>query len=564
MTTRQSIAFSASPELGQRLRRGSLAASLGLVAGLGLGCPTPAEQGEDENGEAADSEGECQMGTLGCPCFEGACLGELTCEDDVCVSAEDESSSGETSEDSETSTSTEEGTSEDSSSEDSTSSEDESETSGDTGEGFDQDCPTGTFAGCEFYGARLSSSTSQFEFNRQSVFAFVNPSETDAVEVTVERKLIDEWVIVDEVVPVPPLGSVELETTENNGYIVFAGVDGDGYRIRSTGPIHAYQISKVDVAVAHLLPTSMWGQEYVSVDAGKGVADDDAAGYAVVVALADETTVTVEARRPIAPGPGIPVGTGQGDVLEVELQAGDTLGLFSDGADFATAAGHRIVSDKPVGVFGGKQFGGSHVEGHAAEQLLPLSLWSNEFVGPYLDAQILNFPPDRIWRTVASEDSTFVDISFDENDGFPPSPVFLTEAGSHVDWGVGVGFRVSAAKPFALAALFGGDTFDLGSLAVIPGTDQMLESYMLYAPTGSGWATHRVVTVTQTAGSFTIDGAPASPTDTEVLVDGWVQRIFELEPGAHVLEGDDPFFAVAYGWQSSGLDGYAYTAGLAL
>ena len=77
---------------------------VGILLGLLIQCG-------GDSGNESGVEGACNLGELDCPCNQGQCLGSLVCDNDLCVSAETESSStssteGATTESSET-TSTE-------------------------------------------------------------------------------------------------------------------------------------------------------------------------------------------------------------------------------------------------------------------------------------------------------------------------------------------------------------------------------------------------------------------------------------------------------------------------
>ncbi|EDM75568.1 putative lipoprotein [Plesiocystis pacifica SIR-1] len=103
--------------------------------------PEAVDQGSDESGS------ECVEGSLGCPCYEGFCVGDYVCEADVCV--EGESATDETATDEGESTTTSSG--------------DEGETSSDEGETSSSSSDEGETSPSDDEGETSSSSSDEGE-----------------------------------------------------------------------------------------------------------------------------------------------------------------------------------------------------------------------------------------------------------------------------------------------------------------------------------------------------------------------------------------------------------------
>jgi hypothetical protein len=130
---------------------------------------------------------------------------------------------------------------------------------------------------------------------------------------------------------------------------------GSAFRIATTAPVVAYDIfpwggGRTAVASATLLlPTSVWGTNYVAVNAfRKSTAVPEGLPTVSIVAKEDGTQVTVSPVADVVGGPGV-AATGKGVPATYDLAKGQVL-VFGQSAELT---GTPIQSNKPVGVWGG-------------------------------------------------------------------------------------------------------------------------------------------------------------------------------------------------------------------
>ena len=142
-----------------------------------------------------------------------------------------------------------------------------------------------------------------------------------------------------------------------------AQIDGTGrghaFHITTDLPVVAYQMlpygggAAAATGASLLLPTSAWGDNYVAVAAyDSDVTPPINVGGPShnVVAMEDNTTVTMRPRNAIAAGGGMPAGSA-GQPYTFTLMKGEYVQL----SQTAQLTGSPITADKPIGVFGGHQ-----------------------------------------------------------------------------------------------------------------------------------------------------------------------------------------------------------------
>jgi IgGFc binding protein len=127
---------------------------------------------------------------------------------------------------------------------------------------------------------------------------------------------------------------------------------GDAFHIVTSAPVVAYDMfpygggNSAATSATLLLPVSVWGTNYIAVDAyAKAMFGQPVVAF---VASEDRTTITINPSSAIVGGGGV-AGTAQGASKSYALGKGQILQLTQD----AELAGSIVQSDKPIGSWGG-------------------------------------------------------------------------------------------------------------------------------------------------------------------------------------------------------------------
>lgn len=259
--------------------------------------------------------------------------------------------------------------------------------------------PGSSHLGCEFYAVSLPNPLLD-----QTLFSFGiglgNPG-PDAAQVTISGGGLSgpltpvvggatfQWIAL-------PWVSALSTAGEDSGPPATSIVEGGAYRIVSDAPLTAVQLNAIlpswiggfsgtnDGSL--LFPTSSAGTEYrvaapPSQNLGTGV---ELAGFLVVVALSDATTVIIEATGAIVPGAGLSASGGtvvldQSDVLLVSSEFDAQVGV--EGSDLS---GTRVASSAPVLVWSGHAgaqvpLGFSFVD-HTEESVPPVAALATDYL----------------------------------------------------------------------------------------------------------------------------------------------------------------------------------------
>jgi hypothetical protein len=361
---------------------------------------------------------------------------------------------------------------------------------------------------------------------------------------------------------------------------------GRAFHITTTAPVVAYQMLPYgggDAAVTGaslLLPTSVYGTNYIAVDAYPGMAA--AMPSMDIVAAEDNTNVTILPNADIAAAGGVP-GASANVPTTYMLNAGETLQVTQN----AEITGSPIQSDKPIGVFAGHQCLNVPVNqpycDHAEQQIPPIQALGHEYMAvTYRQrAQSTENPPYRIIGAVDGTQLTYAPAGM--------GPTTLDEGQVLEFTTQGAPFVVQsqdADHPFLLVGYMTGASTvtpsngygDADFVRTVP-TDQYLSDYVFFTdPTYP--ETNLVVTRKANNGMFadvTLDCA-GTLTGWQTL-DGTHQytRIdlvrHDFQPqgscdnGRHEMSSTAPFGLTVWGWGSpetstyTGYVSYAYPAG---
>lgn len=204
--------------------------------------------------------------------------------------------------------------------------------------------------------------------------------------------------------PVPAAIGTEAQISGN-------GI-GKAFHIETDMPVVAYQMlpygggKAAATGASLLLPTSAWGNNYVAVTAY----DTDMPppisvpqGPSMnIVAMADDTMVTMRPKSNIAGGGGIPAATANQPWV-IKLNKGEHAQI----TQLAPLSGSPITSDKPVGVFGGHQIMSIDrcCGDHGEQMIAPVRALGYEYVAaPHADRKPQS--EMRVFRIFGAVDGT--------------------------------------------------------------------------------------------------------------------------------------------------------------
>jgi hypothetical protein len=363
---------------------------------------------------------------------------------------------------------------------------------------------------------------------------------------------------------------------------------GGAFHIQTTSPVVAYQMLPYgggDAAVTGatlLLPTSVYGTNYVAVDAYGASATTGASSTSMdLVASEDHTTITILPNKDILAGGGVASAKANVQTAYV-LDAGQTLQFTQPGE----LTGSPIQSDKPIGLFAGHPClnvpAGQPFCDHAEQQIPPVQALGHEYMAvTYRQrAQSAENPP---WRIIGAVDGTA--LSYSTNVGGPS----IVNQGDVLEFQTGTPFVVrsqDADHPFLLVG------YMTGASGVIPSdgygdadfvrsvpTDQYMSRYVFFTdPTYP--ETNLVVTRKRQSGNYadvkldcagTLSGWQAIDSEHEFTRVDLVRHDFEpqggCDNGRHEMLSDAPFGLTVWGWGTpetksyTGYVSYGYPAG---
>ena len=271
---------------------------------------------------------------------------------------------------------------------------------------------------------------------------------------------------------------------------------GTAFAISADIPLTAYDILPFGGARSHfpsaelLFPTSVWGDNYVTMAPPAGTHNVPGPMWLQVVGLEDGTKVQLQPTANLGAGMTL-AGVNAGQVGAFDLGAGEVLQWeLSAGQGTKDPAGSLLLSDKPVGLYAGNRFlrlqpvpapGGES----AHQQNLAVTALGSEYVAaPYETRRKDLAPEDVMYRFVGAVDGT--ELVYDPP--VPGAPALLT-IGQVVDMSTKDAFRVRSQDekhPFALAQLMNTANLPGGTRpgATAPGFGMLLgdEEFVIVLP----------------------------------------------------------------------------------
>ena len=371
-----------------------------------------------------------------------------------------------------------------------------------------------------------------------------------------------------------------------------------GIRLESNRPVLVHQFNPWDNTYSNdaslLLPEPLLGSEYVILswptDARSLVelpipGLDEIGGpsvlsYLSVVAPYDDTSVTVRSSARIQ-GTEVPEGSAEpqtvqpmfkGGIQTFTLNKGQVLNLSAmPDALFEKAdlTGTIVISNKPIAVFSGHEAAAiaspdeqekSCCLDHLEEQMLPISLLGTEYVAA--KAKDRGGEPD-LWRVVAGE----VGVTITTNPSIPGlDGVTLSAKGDWAEAFTTESFVISASGKvqvgqYLVAQEATGTAQGDPSLMLAVPVERFRDSYPIMVP--DTYDQNYVTVIRQTATQVTVDGSSIPDTEFTPFAGGsWERAWVALEPGYHVIEGENAFGLTAYGFAPAA--SYGYPGGMSI
>ena len=408
-------------------------------------------------------------------------------------------------------------------------------------------------------------------------------------------------------------GATSIEDLGNVSCPVTAAL-ADGVQVHGTGTGYAFHITTDSPVVAYqelpfgggkaaatgaslLIPTSAWATNYIAVSAW-----DDVGSDAVpinlplgpshdIVAMEDNTTVSMRPLTAIGAGSGVPAGAANGQ-WSMTLNRGEYVQITQSNP----LSGSPITSSAPVGVFGGHQI--MDIDrccgDHGEQMLTPVSALGSEYVAaPHGQREPAGFSDPRIFHIYGAVDGT--QLTYDPP-GTGPATV---DQGQMLEIRTAGAFDVKsqdANHPFAFFTYMSGagdgsasDPTWVGGwgdpdfVRQVP-PPQYLSHYVFFTDPTYPFTTLTVVRqlVNGAFSDVTLDCLGTIPAADwqavgtsgqyqiafEKLVDHWNSFIGTCNNGVHIMDSAQPFGLWVWGWgsqdTSTGWVSYGYPAGEAV
>lgn len=431
--------------------------------------------------------------------------------------------------------------------------------------------PLGCKSDCSFDFADCAASSFEIDNKGREFFVgFLRPLGVASVSVQLTSDVPTAVTIQYPVVT--PTFSTTVQLTP--GTVTVVPLPNGTYTGWPTGQVrnNAVRLSAADDFVVYLvnrepatsdagmaLPTDALGDEYVvTTFAGARAHGGDRSQF-LVVALSDDTTVTITPTATIRNGA---VNAPAGVPFTVMLDRGQG---FRGEAVLSTAdlTGTAISSDKSVAMLNGNVCANVPTNvtfcDHVFEVGHPLRSWGTSA----LVTNLPNRPGGSVYRVVAAEDDTEVRLDGNVQTVLPARGLLQVGPlpGNHV---------FSADRPIFVTQFMTGDSSpgaDQGDPAManmIP-PDQYLESYT-FATVGAGQFSRHFLTLTvpdPAVGEVELDGAPVAPgLFSPIGASGFSSTVLQIAEGSHTTASAHPHGITVEGINN--FDSYVYPGGARL
>lgn len=350
----------------------------------------------------------------------------------------------------------------------------------------------------------------------------------------------------NQTVPIPANGTA-IVTIPGSFRIASPGAaSNNGFSINSSASIAAYLMdANAPVAsndITNLFPTTSLGTSYrVMAGTSNLVPSGSQMSF---VASEDATTVTITPSAALTTGQaaGVPFTVNLNELQAMEFRATGTGDL----------SGTTIVSNKPIGVFGGHHCGNVPAStafcDHLIEQLPTTGNFGDQFV---LMATNQGGPGD-VLKITANEDGTVVTlnnagvvstINLDAGQSFESTPI-INDRGT-----------VSSNKPILVGQFMIGQAIAGNgdpAFSLVPDVSQWLAEYIFNVPAGDYVDFLGVAIQSSALGSLFLDGALVNSALFAAVPDStFVAGNIPVSDGSHRIVANANFMLLGHGFNNS-------------
>ena len=273
----------------------------------------------------------------------------------------------------------------------------------------------------------------------------------------------------------------------------------------------------------------------------------------LVLGTVNNTNVTITTTATVG-------GRVAGVPYNIVLNQGETYLLRDPNSMPSDLSGTKIVSDQPIGVYGGHQCAnipaGYVACDHIVEMIPPNTTLGKNFLTVPLATRLNG----DVWRVMASTNATTVTIN-----GIPQAPI---NAGQFIETVLTTSSVITSDKPVLVAQYSPSSSFDGVTsdpfMMLIPPFEQFLASYTVTTP-AAGFAINyiNVVEPNTVVGTLTLDAVPVPVANfSPIGASGYSGAQLPVAGGTHNLAATLPFGCFVYGFDS--YDSYGYPGGQAL
>jgi hypothetical protein len=353
-------------------------------------------------------------------------------------------------------------------------------------------------------------------------------------------------------IPAGTLSTFNLSTSID--VISNGTIDTKSIHVTADNPVTVYGMNQhaatTDAYLA--LPVDALGTDYAVM----GYTEDFSfalLSQMTIVATQDNTSITI---TPTATGGGFTAGV-PGNVV---LNTGDVFQLRS-GDQLSDYTGSRVVSDKPVSVYGGNDCtnisGGLRACDHLVEQITPTTSWGNSFLTVPLATRLAG----DVFRIMAQQDGTQVSINGTVVTTLNAWQFYETILASNSY------NRITSNNPILVGQYCRSSQADNVTsdpfFALIPPDEQFLNNYIISAGTSNIVINYlNITSPNSNTSSVLVDGSPV-PGGSWNAIPGttFSGAQVPINNGVHTVSSPLPIGLLVYGFGS--FDSYGYLGGQA-
>jgi len=332
-------------------------------------------------------------------------------------------------------------------------------------------------------------------------------------------------------------------------------IENKGIHITSDNPVTVYAMNqRNESSDAYLaLPVDALGTDYYVMGYTRDFSFSSLLAQMTIVATEDNTLVTI---TPTATGGGFSAGV----TANVVLNAGQVFQLRSNatGADYT---GSKVVSDKPISVFGGNNCTNISENlracDHLVQQMVPTTAWGKSFVTVPLATRLAG----DVFRVLASENDTEVTINGSVVANLNAGQFYETILASNTY------NRITSNNPIMVGQYSRSQQADNvvsdPFFSLVPPDEQFLSSYVISAGTTNIPNNFlNITSPTSNTGNVLVNGVVVDASAWTVIPGTTFSGArIPVPNGIHTVSSIQPIGLLVYGFGS--FDSYGYLGGQA-